>query len=354
MTQTDNALYDLASGLFGSRCQAQERRQAELGEWPATLWNEVEALSLPAALIPEEAGGYGVSAIEALSVIRSAGEHAVPLPLAETMMASWLLAKAGLGVPTGPLSVMARREHELAIKRDGDRWNIKGSLRHVPWGRHVKTVVAVVEMDRHHYVVRLPTAAASHDCKENIAREPRDTLKFDVSLGADDVAPSDICASNVQAMGAAMRSQQIAGALLRVTDMSVQYAQERKQFGRPIGKFQAVQQNLALLAAQTAAASAAADLASEAVAGGMDELAIACAKVRCGEAASLASPIAHQIHGAFGFTYEYELHFYTKRLLSWRDEFGNEVEWSTRIGRAMKNVGADRLWEGITNIGAQA
>jgi len=354
MMQPDNALYEMASDLFGSRCRTRDRREAEQGAWPGALWEEIEGVALPAALIPEQAGGYGVSATEALSVIRSAGEHAVPLPLAETMMAGWLLAKAGLGIPGGPLGVIARREQGLTIERDGGRWAVRGSLRQIPWGRHVPTVVTVVKINQQHHVVRLPTVDARQDRGENIAREPRDTLTFDVLLTDGDVAPSNISPSDVQAVGAAMRSQQIAGALSRITDMSVQYAQERKQFGRPIGKFQAIQQNLALLAAQTAAANAAADIAAEAVSDGVDQLAIACAKVRCNEAASLAAPIAHQIHGAFGFTHEYDLHFYTKRLMSWREEFGNEVEWSARIGEVMKRHGADQLWASITNIGARA
>jgi hypothetical protein len=73
--------------------------------------------------------------------------------------------------------------------------------------------------------------------------------------------------------------------------------------------------------------------------------------VRCSEAASLAVPIAHQIHGAFGFTYEHSLHFFTKRLLAWRDEFGREAEWNLLIGRAAIAGGADRLWAGLTAIG---
>ena len=153
-------------------------------------------------------------------------------------------------------------------------------------------------------------------------------------------------------MGAAIRTQQIAGALSKVTAMSVRYAQERVQFGRPIGKFQTIQQSRAILATQTAAANAAADLAAEAVTeADVDTLAIGCAKVRCGEAASLGSAIAHQIHGAFGFTHEHSLHFYTRRLLSWRDEFGNETEWSRRIGQAAIEGGPARLWHGITDIG---
>jgi alkylation response protein AidB-like acyl-CoA dehydrogenase len=145
-----------------------------------------------------------------------------------------------------------------------------------------------------------------------------------------------------------MRSLQMAGALAHITAISVQYAQDRVQFGRPIGKFQAVQQNLAVLAGQTAAASAAADLAAEAVADGIRMLPIAAAKSRTGEAAGQGAAIAHQVHGAIGFTYEHTLHFFTKRLWSWRDEFGNEAEWNLHVGRHMAKAGADRLWAEIT------
>jgi alkylation response protein AidB-like acyl-CoA dehydrogenase len=75
---------------------------------------------------------------------------------------------------------------------------------------------------------------------------------------------------------------------------------------------------------------------------------IAVGKIRTGEAAGLCAGLAHQIHGAIGFTQEHSLHFFTKRLLSWRNEFGSEVEWSILLGRHLAAAGADRLWPEIT------
>ena len=89
-------------------------------------------------------------------------------------------------------------------------------------------------------------------------------------------------------------------------------------------------------------------LAAEGVANGVRLLPIAAAKARCGEAASVSAGIAHQAHGAIGFTYEHSLHFFTKRLWSWRDEFGNETEWNQFVGRHMAAAGADQLWAEIT------
>jgi acyl-CoA dehydrogenase len=353
MTQAENPLFDMAGRLFGDLCQPKDLADAEAGRWPGAAWTTIEAAGLPAALIPESAGGFGASPAEALSVLRAAGEHALPLPLAETMLAGLLLAKAAIAIPAGPISLTSADQPTLKLKRGDGRWTLAGTLRHVPWGRHLKTVVAIADFEEQHHVVRISTSGMQPDFAENLAREPRDSFSLDLVLKDDDVAPSKFSPLDLRSIGAAMRAQQIAGALSRITAMSVRYAQERVQFGRPIGKFQTIQQSLAILATQTAAANAAADLAAEAVTeAGFETLAIGCAKVRCGEAASLGSAIAHQIHGAFGFTHEHSLHFYTKRLLSWRDEFGNETEWGARIGQAMIERGPNRLWCGITDIGA--
>jgi acyl-CoA dehydrogenase len=353
MTQTDNPLFDMAGRLFGDLCHPKDLADAETGRWPDAAWSVVDAAGLPGALVPEDAGGFGASPVEAFSVLRAAGEHALPLPLGETMLAGLLLAKAAIAIPPGPISVPSADQPELKLKRSDGRWTLAGSLRHVPWGRHVKVVVAVADFEERPYVVLIPTSGMTPEYADNVAGEPRDSFAVDLALKDGDIAPSEFSRSDLRAMGAAMRTQQIAGTLSRVTVMSVRYAQERVQFGRPIGKFQTIQQSLAVLATQTAAANAAADLAAEAVSeAGVETLAIGCAKVRCGEAASLGSAIAHQIHGAFGFTHEHSLHFYTRRLLAWRDEFGNETEWSKRIGQAAIEGGPDRLWYGITDIGA--
>jgi acyl-CoA dehydrogenase len=137
----------------------------------------------------------------------------------------------------------------------------------------------------------------------------------------------------------------------RALDTAVTYAGERKQFGRPIAKFQAVQQQLAVMAGQVAAAGAAADVGVEALSlddPARQEFLIAIAKTRVGDAATLASEIAHQVHGAIGFTKEYSLQLSTRRLWSWRDEFGGDTEWATRVG-AYVCGGADALWPTLTD-----
>jgi acyl-CoA dehydrogenase len=122
------------------------------------------------------------------------------------------------------------------------------------------------------------------------------------------------------------------------------------QFGRPIGKFQAVQHMLALLAGHAAAAGAAADAAIDAGAIRPSEFAVAVAKARIGEAAGKGAEIAHQIHAAMGYTREHNLHFVSRRLWAWRDEFGNETHWQMRLGRLVARQGADALWPMLTAL----
>jgi acyl-CoA dehydrogenase len=336
-------LREAADRLFQAHCDTATRRAADQGRWPAALWAAVEEAGLPRALVPEEAGGFGVPVADALSLLKVAGAHALPMPLAETMLASWLLAGAGLNIPDGPLGAAPVRDGEsLTLTSVEGDWRIAGTLTRIPWARDVDRLVVLSDAR----IVLAGRDSWRVEQGENVAREPRDTVHFDGVAIA--VAPTAVTAANLMAIGAAMRTQQIAGALTRVTEMTTQYAQDRVQFGRPLGKFQAVQQNLAVLAGQAAAAVAAADLAAEAVADGLKVLPIAAAKARTGEAAGIAAAIAHQVHGAIGFTSEHNLHFLTRRLWSWRDEFGKDPFWQRLLGHHMARAGADNAWAEIT------
>ena len=348
MDSTADLLRDTATRLFAQQITPEVSRAAERGVFPAAAWEAVEAAGLTRALAGEAAGGFGVPAAQAMVLLRVAGEHAAPLPLAETMVASWLLAAAGLPILDGPLTLgpVAAEDGALHLTRDRTGWRLSGSAARMPWGRDAAAAVLLVAHAGRAHVALLRPDAWDLTPGENLAREPRDHLR--VTAAPEAVAPVDLPAQALRAAGAAARAQQIAGALARVLALTTRYAQDRVQFGRPIGKFQAVQQSLAVLAGQAAAASAAADLAAEAMEAGPNWLPIAAAKARAGEAAGIACGLAHQLHGAIGFTYEHELHFLTKRLWSWRDEFGAEAEWNRLLGRHMLAAGADRLWAALT------
>ncbi|MEO6567048.1 MAG: acyl-CoA dehydrogenase family protein [Casimicrobiaceae bacterium] len=226
---------------------------------------------------------------------------------------------------------------------------VAGTAARVPWGNACAHAVVVGELDRENWIGVVATAGNVGAVERNLAGEPRATLRLDaVPVLAS--APLAGGLERLRAEGGLLRSVQMAGAIDRILAYSLQYANERVQFGKPIGKFQAVQHMLALLAGHAAAASAVADLAVEASAEQAHEFAVAVAKARSGEAAGKAAEIAHQVHGAMGFTHEHNLHHSTRRLWSWRDEFGNENFWQERLGRAVAAQGADALWPMVTGL----
>jgi acyl-CoA dehydrogenase len=155
----------------------------------------------------------------------------------------------------------------------------------------------------------------------------------------------------LKARYALARAIQLAAALEQVLAWTVQYAGERVQFGRPLGKFQAIQMELAEMAGEVTAVTALTDAAVQAVE--RDEnvvLASAAAKVRAGAAVEVVARLAHQVHGAIGFTQEHRLHHLTRRLWSWRDEAGTELAWSRVLGAGLLADGADGLWPALTRV----
>jgi acyl-CoA dehydrogenase len=351
MSETRELVREAAERLFEKHCSAETMRRADGGEFPQALWRALTDAGYAAALVPESAGGAGLEMADALSLLISAGRHAVPAPLAETMLAGWLLSGAGLSAPEGPLTVAPVREGDaLTAKRDGAGWRIEGTATRVPWGRQCGAIAVLAASDGKDVVALVAAADCAISNGHNVAGEPRDDLIFSGTKSLQ-AGTTPISAGALRALGAVMRSAQMAGALQSVLEMTVQYAQERVQFGRPIGRFQAVQQNLAVLAGQTAAATAAAEAAIEVASRDLESPAVAAAKIRAGEAAGIGAAIAHQMHGAIGFTQEHRLHYSTRRLWSWRDEFGSEAWWARRLGGAVAAAGADRLWTGITAAG---
>lgn len=304
-------------------------------------WDEIEALGMADILVPEDRGGSGADWDDACAVLQAAGRRHVTLPLAEAMIARKLLAAAALDPPPGPLSIASHPVGTLA--RDGRSWRFSGALASVPWGRDAARVVTTLPFDGRQQVVLLAVTDARIDKKSNLADEPRDDLQFD---GAPALAAPADCreAESLFDYAALARTAQIAGALQAALDLSIAYALERKQFGRSIGQFQAVQQQLALLGGETAAATCASRSAAIAAGAGDASFQIAAAKMRANQAIGVATAIAHQVHGAIGFTREYALRQATQRLWSWRSECGNDRYWSERLGRTVIARGADSLW----------
>jgi acyl-CoA dehydrogenase len=345
-------LLDQADRLFQLHAGKDVLAAADAGAWPETLWRAVEAAGLPLALVPEEAGGAGLGMSDVARLVRRSAYHTVPLPFAETVIGAALWAQAGGAAVEGPITLApVNASDRIGLAPSGDGYVLSGVVRRVPWGHRARNrlVLARDDHERAHLVLveRDKMAAGGNKPIRNLAYEPRDTLDFSsVAVPGDAVrlAPPALGEDGLLAHGAFLRAQQMVGGMERCLDHAIAYANERVQFGRPIAKFQAVQHMLAVAAGQFAAATAAADAAAEAFGTADFALAVAVAKGRCGEAAGEVAAVCHQVHGAMGFTQEHPLHFATRRLWSWRDEFGGEAEWYARIGRLVCARGGDALW----------
>ena len=313
----------------------------------AALWATLEETGLARLTLPLSAGGGEASLLESAVVLQAAGAHAARVPLVETdLLAGWLLARAGLPVPDGPLTFGAG---DLELSPAARR--AAGTLRRVPWARAAAAVVVLAGDD----VVVLEPDAFAVSGGVNLAEEPRDTVLVDGPVTVAGL--SEPVAGELRLRAAFGRSQLLAGAARGALAAAVQYAGTRVQFGRPIARFQAIQQQLALAAAEVAAAAAAATSAAR-VAGSDGftaepaRLAVAAAKSRTSEAAGEVARVAHQVHGAIGFTREHDLRLLTTRLWAWRDEDGSEAEWNEFIGAlavsTVRQSGADALWPLIT------
>ncbi|GGL12655.1 acyl-CoA dehydrogenase family protein [Nocardia jinanensis] len=317
--------------------------------WSADLWAQLDETGLTAVGIDESAGGSGGTFADAAAVIRAAARAAAPVPLVGTLLlAPHLRTVFGAPHRRGPSAVAVGSVRAVAGD-DGVR--LEGTITEVAYGRIADTVLVLGRDEAAGRVLlaEIPGAEVNWEQHENLAGEPRDSAELSLAvtaLGALPLAELDGIIERLRDIEALGLSLSIAGALHTVQELTVGYANERAQFGKPISKFQAVKQLAAVLAGEVAVTDAAVSAAVDLVeAGAPAGFPIAAARLRAALAATEVSKIAHQIHGAIGYTREYRLHQYTRRLWSWRDEGRSEAQWSEIAGQRVLANGPDRVWE---------
>jgi len=235
----------------------------------------------------------------------------------------------------------------LSLAADG---RVSGRLRGVPWGRDARQVVAIAQPAAGSpSLVQLDAGDLRMELGRNLAGEPRDTLCVDhavpVAIGRQPLSGE----GDVMRLGGAMlRSAQISGGMQRILQESVQYAQDRHQFGRSIGSFQAIQHQIAVLAEHAMAADCIAEAAFAGMGSRLPTLQIASAKIVASDAVSIGAALAHGIHGAIGLASEHILHLITRRLWAWRSEFGSREVWARQLGELACDCGAAELWPSVT------
>ena len=316
------------------------------GVWDAALWQAVDGAGLPLLLLPEAAGGLGLVPGDCWGVLAALGKYAAPAPIAETLLAGRLLADRGLAEADGPATVALTGGPALTGEKTADGWLLAGAVR-APALAQAGVCVAMAATGGGHLICRIETAGQAIGAARSLSGDPAGEVNLDGKVIPTDAGAESNDGDVILRQGAVLRAVQMAGALAAVLDLCARYTQERVQFGRPLAKFQAIQQQLAELAAEAALATAAARTALEHFDNPDALFEIAAAKSQAGEAASRANAIAHQVHGAIGFTKEYPLQHLTRRLWSWREEFGSEAYWQRRLGGLVAQIGADGLWPRI-------
>jgi alkylation response protein AidB-like acyl-CoA dehydrogenase len=305
--------------LLGDVCTPATVRAIEGGASAAPLWSAIERSGFLATLVPEAAGGAGLRLADAFALFALEGRHAVPLPAAHTMIVRALLASDGGDAPPGAIAIAA----ETRVGADGTV-----SCPGTPFGL-VADAVVVTHANGGWSV--LPVVAA-----ERRPSGVHGSLRADLHWRAP---PADAIAGTRPVawaeVGAALSAALLAGTLERVLATTVAFANERVQFGRSIGKFQAIQHQLAVMAEHVVAAHMAAQIGCSGDGPLPVPLRAALAKARASEAAALAAPLAHAVHGAIGITAELDLQLYTRRAHELRADFGAETHWNRVLGRAL-------------------
>lgn len=344
-SETLDAVLDQADRLFTREATRTVLAAADGGAFPRSVWQAVEEAGLPSATVPDALGGSGLDRRAGLMLVRRAAYHNLPVPLAEVMLARTLWAELSGSLDESCMTIAGANDRDgVTLVPDGPDWRLDGTLHRVPWSRVADAVLlAAPGPDGAARWVRAPAASFTATAGTNLANEPRDTLVFDGARLPAAFVQAGRPAPDLLLQGALLRVHQMIGAMQRALDSAVEYAMVRVQFGRTISKFQAVQQMLAEAAGHLAAAVASADATLDTDEGTLP-LAVAMAKARVGEAAGRVAATAHQVHAAMGFTQEHHLHYSTRHLWSWRDEYGAEPFWQKQVGLFVCRMGGEALW----------
>ena len=318
---------------------AEERRL------PTALYDALVENGITLMLVPEEQGGIGASVADAAVILRAAGEAAAPGPLLETMLGQMLLAQAGLDPLDGLLSLAF--VDGPAVPGEGETTWTDATLYDVAWPEAVGHVLIVARTDDGTRLIVTNASDWTVTPGTDAAGEPRDTLTA-ASIAITSKGLPDYDA--LLRTAAILRAAQMLGAIDWSFRRSVEYAGERKQFGREISKFQAIQQMLAELADHVLASAGITDAAAE----GLNASLVAAARSRLGDAADATITIAHQVHGAIGFSLEYALNTRTRRLMAWRDDFGSVPYWRRTLAQGFAGLSREDFWPAVSDAGLPA
>ncbi|GLB82250.1 acyl-CoA dehydrogenase [Mycobacterium kiyosense] len=303
------------------------------------LWQRLDELGLVRLTGAEEHGGSGAGWFEAAELLSAAARHGARIPLAEhDLLACWLLESSGLAVD-GAVRTVCMLDKQ-------------GRARDVPWADTADRVVVVWRGDGGFQVADVAAEELTITPGANLIGEPRDEVAASLT-GRQGVQVGLPLVTQLRLKSGLVRAIQVCAALDQILQLSIEHVSSRIQFGRPLSKFQAVQNLVSDIAAEAALARAATEAAlavgvtSDWAAENLEFL-VAVARSCAGHAASVVVRNAHQVHGAIGTTREHRLHEFTRAALAWRSEFGSVRYWDDQVTDSAMYASAGGLWGLIT------
>jgi len=284
----------------------------------------------------------------AVAIARRAGYFAVRAPVVESMLGGYVRGAVCVTSAKNTISEVLPAEG-LWIVHGATSVTVDQALNNVPWARWATALITIpwpnLDAQLHQATWVEWSGDQMHGAVtigSNLADEPRDTVR--PKRVRPLVLPVGIT-QFVYALGAVLMAARMHGAAQRILELTTEHAAVRKQFGRPLLGFQAVQQMLAQLAGQVVASGAAVDQALAPVQANVNKLnqihtmsamqtmwTAGIAKGRVSEAVGNITELAHEIFGALGYTREHSLQRYTRLLWAARDEWGSESFWYQRAG----------------------
>ena len=303
---------------------------------------DIEEIGLTQIAVKERFEGSNLSFNSILPVIQLSTKMGIPLPLTETIISNYLFSELDIKPPNGMVTFAIESKNIKILNG-----KISGNLFSVPYLNLTDQIIIIQDIDGIKKFIFIKNIDGEKEAKKNFLSEPR----YNLNIENCKIIEIKELNKNIDfnQIGSIIRSAQMVGAMEKVIDLSIEYCSQRVQFGRSLSKFQAIQHQISEMAVELSASTAALSTLTN-----TDELDfkiqdVAVLKIRAGIAAGKLIAMSHQVHGAMGFTKEYELAYFTRNLNSWRNDFGNETYWQNILGKHFLEKNNLNLWEYLTN-----
>ncbi|KGR76315.1 acyl-CoA dehydrogenase family protein [Ureibacillus sinduriensis] len=342
MSEMKDMIAGVVERIFKEKVEKETVDLLETGKWGEEVWQLLVENEIEKVAIKEGHGGAGGDYEDLFHLYRLVGKYAVPIPFVEHTLANLVLEYVN-SQPQSGLSTIHIATQPLELIKG----KVTGQLQHVPWARYAEKIVTLATEQGKNSLIIIDLEEATIENSTNLAAEPRDHLRFtDANILLNHLLTEQQHEFLTQLQTAATVSKMV-GAIDRAFELTLQFSKEREQFGRPIHRFQLVQQHLAILAGEQALSSSALDNIIALLVEGQVKDEIAFARLKLDDASRIVATSAHQVHAAIGVTHEHRLHHYTRRLWAWRDEDFHGNYWRKQLADKLLHS-TNTIWEDLT------